>query len=217
MAFPNRVDPWGRLHAVAARGTFLGNRGILHNRNQEIVAQWKTKAWITCLLVWKDRRRAIMTPGSYTELFFLDEATAFSAGHRPCAECRRERFREFKLRWTAANPRMIAESEPAVAQIDKILHTERVLKGGVKVTYETALGTLPDGTMIDVGGAAYLVWQKRLWQWSFAGYVGSQPFHPRQRRVRVLTPASLVNMFRAGFRPQVHDSLPVVSIGACAR
>ena len=215
MPFPNRVDPWGRLHAVAARGTFLGNRGILHNRNKEIVAQWKTKAWITCRLVWKGRRRAIMTPGSYTELFFLDEATAFSAGHRPCAECRRERFREFKLRWRAANSEMIAASEPSIAQIDKILHTERVLRGGVKVTYEAELGTLPDGTMIELGGAAYLIGGQRLWQWSFAGYVEGKESYSSQRRVRVLTPASLVRLFCTGFRPQVHDSVQKVIAGEC--
>jgi hypothetical protein len=213
MPFPNRVDPWGRLHAVAARGTFLGNRGILHNRNKEIVAQWKTKAWITCRLVWKGRRRAIMTPGSYTELFFLDEATAFSAGHRPCAECRRERFREFKTRWIAANSEMVIAPEPSAALIDKMLHSQRVRKGGMKVTYEAELGTLPDGTMIEHGGAAYLIWEKRLWQWSFAGYVERKESSSPQRRVRVLTPASLVNMFRAGFRPQVHDSVQEVIAG----
>ena len=213
MPFQNRVDPWGRLHAVAARGTLLGNRGILHDRNKSIVAQWKTKAWITCRLVWKGRRRTLMMPGSYTELFFLDEATAFSAGHRPCAECRRERFREFKLGWRTANSEMIASSEPAVSQIDKILHAERVLRGGMKVTYEAALGTLPDGTMIEVGGAAYLIWEKRLWQWSFTGYTERKESHPWQRRVQVLTPASIVRMFRDGFRPEVHESVQKVIAG----
>jgi hypothetical protein len=213
MPFQNRVDPWGRLHAVAARGTLLGNRGILHNGHKEIVAQWKTKAWITCRLVWRGRQRTIMTPGSYTELFFLDEATAFSAGHRPCAECRRERFREFKLLWRAANSEMIASPEPSVAEIDKILHAERTLRGGKKVTYEAELGTLPDGTLIEVGSAAYLIWAKRLLQWSFAGYAEINESPPLQRNARVLTPASIVRMFRDGFRPEAHESVQKVIAG----
>src|SRR4029434_7626708 len=146
---------------------WMGHRGVLHNETGKVVAQWRLKRWIICTLNFKNRWRRVFAPRRYSELFFLDEATAFSAGHRPCAECRRERFREFKLRWRAANSEMIAASEPCIAHIDKILHTERVLKGGVKVTYEVELGTLPDGTMIELGGAAYLMWGKRLWQWSF--------------------------------------------------
>jgi len=213
MPLQNRVDPWGRLHAVAARGKWLGNRGILHNSRKEIVAPWKTKAWITCRLAWKGRQRTIMTPGSYTELFFLDEATAFAAGHRPCAECRRERFREFKLYWRAANAEMSASLEPSVSVIDNILHVERTLRGGGKVTYEAELGTLPDGTMIEIDGTAYLIWAKRLLQWSFAGYTQGNESYTLQRSVRALTPASIVRMFHAGFRPEVHESVQKVIAG----
>src|SRR5262245_6877749 len=91
----NRVDPFGRLHAVEARGTWMGNRGVLHNERGQVVAQWRLKRWITCTLSFKNRWRPVFTPRRYSELFFLDEATAFSAGHRPCAECRRERYNEF--------------------------------------------------------------------------------------------------------------------------
>jgi len=206
MPLQNRVDPWGQLQAVPERGTLLGNRGILHNDRREIVAPWKTKAWITCRLAWKGRKRPIMRPRSYTELFFLDEVTAFSAGHRPCAECRRERFLDFKGAWLAANPEAIASSAPPISAIDSIMHAERVRKGGEKVTSEAELSSLPDGTMVEVDGAAYLLWEKSLLKWSFAGYTASEGVRSMQRRVRVLTPASIVRVFRHGFRPEVHES-----------
>src|SRR2546427_447059 len=148
MPLQNRIDPWGHLQTVDARGTLLGNRGILHDGKREIVAQWRTKAWLTCRLAWKGRERTIMSPGSYTELFFLDEATAFSAGHRPCAECRRERFQEFKSLWIAANSEVSASPDPPISAIDRIIHAERTLRGGKKVTYEAELGSLPGGAMV---------------------------------------------------------------------
>src|SRR5258707_3661680 len=96
----NRVNPWGELFRTPARGTMMGNRGrTLHNAQQEIVRSYGGKRWICCLLEFKGRRRQIMSPGQYTELFFLDEATAFAAGHRPCAECRRERYKAFRAAW----------------------------------------------------------------------------------------------------------------------
>src|SRR5262245_18106504 len=205
MPLQNRVDPWGRIQAVDAKGTLLGNRGVLSNDRQEIVAPWRTKAWLTCRLAWKGRKRTVMSPGRYTELFFLDEATAFAAGHRPCAECRRERFREFKSAWAAANAAVMAPAAPPIEAIESILHGERGLRGGKKVTYAADLDALPDGTMVEVDGAAYLIWQKRLLRWSFAGYTGVERL-PR-RRVQVLTPTSVVRIMSGGFRPEVHESV----------
>ena len=95
MPLQNRVNPNGELKAVKSRGAFLGNRGIIHNDEKEIIAPFKIKGWVTCQLEFKGRKRELMAKGRYTELFFLDEATAFSAGHRPCAECRRTRYNEF--------------------------------------------------------------------------------------------------------------------------
>lgn len=92
MPLQNRVNPRGTIEQSSARGTFMGNRGVLHNGKRELTRQFKTKAWIICLLEFKGRKRELMTPGRYTELFFLDEVTAFAAGHRPCAECRRKRI-----------------------------------------------------------------------------------------------------------------------------
>ena len=148
MPLQNRVDPWGQLNAVNAKGAWLGNRGILHNDLKEIVAPWRHKSWVTCELAYKDRKRTIFSSGSYSELFFLDEATALSAGHRPCAECRRERYTEFKECWIIANVDPL-ESKVLVSKIDKQLHSERALRGGKKVTYSDEFKNLPNGAFIE--------------------------------------------------------------------
>jgi hypothetical protein len=147
-----------------------------------------------------------MSPGRYTELFFLDEATAFSAGHRPCAECRRARFQEFKSSWIAANSQEIASFTTLISEVDKVLHTERIRKEEKRILYEEELGALPDGTMIAADGAAYLLWGKRLLRWSFTGYREVEELLPSRRSVQILTPTSIVQMFRDGFRPGVHES-----------
>lgn len=130
MPLQNLVDPWGRLHAVEARGTLLGKRGILHNAQKEIIATSARKGWVTCRLEFAGRKREVFSASSYSELFFLDEATAFSAGHRPCAECRRERYTEFKAAWVKANARLARSANPPIAEIDKVMHAERALRGG---------------------------------------------------------------------------------------
>ena len=99
MPLQNRVDPYGILHAVEARGAWMGNRGILHDDEKRLVVPWRLKRWITCVLIFKGRKRQVFTPHRYSELFFLDEATSFAAGHRPCAECQRERYNEFRAAW----------------------------------------------------------------------------------------------------------------------
>jgi hypothetical protein len=149
-----------------------------------------------------------MRPGSWTELFFLDEVTAFAAGHRPCAYCRRARFVEFKTVWLAANPAVLSSATPRIAEIDTILHAERTRRGGGKVTYEEELHALPDGAMIELDAIAYVVWRQQLLQWSFEGYSRSEvPWSPK-RTAHVLTPTSIVRMFCHGFRPGIHESAP---------
>src|SRR5262249_14796555 len=101
MPLQNRVDPYGQLQAVEARGAWMGNRGVLHNDAKRIVASWRSTRWITCVLEFKERRREVFMSHRYTELFFLDEATSLAAGHRPCAECRRSRYKEFCAAWAA--------------------------------------------------------------------------------------------------------------------
>ncbi|MDO3639880.1 hypothetical protein Q2100_29330, partial [Mycolicibacterium sp. KC 300] len=95
MPLQNRVTPDGDIIATEARGTLMGNRGVLHDADRRIVRRSRNRMWLICLLEFRERRRSVMTPGSYTELFFLDEAVALAAGHRPCAECRRDRYRAF--------------------------------------------------------------------------------------------------------------------------
>ena len=196
MPLQNRVDPWGRLHSVEARGAWMGNRGVLHDASRQIVRPWRLKAWILCRLEFKGRRREVFAPARYSELFFLDEATAFAAGHRPCAECNRERFNQFKRAWPARTK---------VNEIDAVLHAERIA-GADKVSYDARLDELPEGVMIEREGAALLVQANALYPWSFAGYGAPLPRPPGATRVRVLTPRSMVRAIAQGLVPQIHPS-----------
>jgi hypothetical protein len=198
MPLQNRVDPWGRLHAVEARGAWMGNRGVLHDDSKKIVAQWRSKAWILCRLQFKRRHRSVFTPGRYSELFFLDEATAFAAGHRPCAECNRERFNDFKRAWLSANS---APSATKAADIDRVLHEERIAR-----EHEAALQDLPDGVIVERAGIALLVCAGALLPWSFAGYREPIPKLPGKTAMRVMTPRSIVRALAHGLRAQVDDS-----------
>jgi len=205
MPLQNRVDPWGRLLRSPARGSFMGNRGgALHNQAREIVRQHAGRRWITCVLEFKNRSRKVMTPGLYTELFFLDEAVAFAAGHRPCAECRRASFRAFVDAWRSSHA-LPTGSTVYAPEIDAELHRARIGPQKNKLTYPAALESLPDGCFVDIGGAAYLVWGDALFRWSPQGYV-SREARANHTAVRVLTPAPMVECFRAGYAPQVHES-----------
>ena len=215
MPLQNRIDPYGRLQAVEARGAWLGNRGVLHNDAGKIVAQWRLKRWITCLLSFKDRHREVFAPRRYSQLFFLDEATAFSAGHRPCAECRRERFNDFRSVWMLANSeRVRVDKRLSVDQIDDVLHTERVTSNKGKQTYRSQLGALPSGTMIEIDNNASLIWNGGIWPWSFAGY-GKPGYTLREsEEVTVLTPQSIVRAYANGLVPEVHVSAGNAGRGA---
>ena len=195
MAFQNRVDPYGALHAVEDRGAWLGNRGVLHDSNQRIVRSWQLRRWITCVLSFQDRRREVFTPGRYTELFFLDEATSLAAGHRPCAECRRARYEEFRE----------ALGVKTADETDRILHAERLDARGGKRTYRAALASLPDGAMVEHQGGPHLLWRGQLRPWSFSGY-GPGIDVPPGTEIAVLTLPSSVAAIRAGFVPHVSAS-----------
>lgn len=198
----NRVDPYGHLIRTSARGAWMGNRGLLHNEHQQIERSFKLKAWITCVLEFKNRKRVVMTPRLYTELFFLDEATAFSAGHRPCFECRRPDAQRFKTAWLQGNPGAGFNERTSVNLIDDILHAERITKQGEKVTYTAAAGTLPDGTFILLDDHPYVVASGQLYSWDPSGYGPAKPL-PAGLSVAVLTPRSIVNAFNAGYVPQI--------------
>lgn len=206
MPLQNRVNPFGGLDAVSARGAWLGNRGIIHDDRKQIVAQWRTQAWITCELHFRGVHRSVFSPHTWSELFFLDEATAFAAGHRPCAYCRRPRYKEFKHAWCTANAGLLDQPDPRVGVIDARLHAERVTRQGRKVTYATRFGDLPPGTFIARDDIACLVWRGRLFPWSHRGYGPSRPALDAGARVDVLTPKSVVALFGRGFCPQVHES-----------
>ncbi|SRR6266542_592775 len=205
MPLQNRVDPYGQLQAVEARGALMGNRGILHNPATQIIGAWRSPRWITCTLSFQGRRREVFAPHSYSELFFLDEATSLAAGHRPCAECRRSRFKEFCAAWVAGNADHLASQPLSAGKIDRVLHSERVQRGGGKKTYEAILSSLPAGVIIEHEGRPYLHWAGKLQPWTFFGY-GPAADVSSAAEVKVLTPKSIVRAIRAGFVPHVHES-----------
>ena len=174
MAVPrqNRVSPFGDLVATPERGTFMGNRGVLHDDEGRIRRAWQLKRWLVCVLEFRGRNRRVMTPGRYTELFFLDEATALAAGHRPCAECRHARFVAFCNAWGQAHPDGGTSARPTAQEIDDRLHAERVAPDRSGRSFVAALDGLPDGVFVAVpasGEQAYLVWGNYLLAWSPAG------------------------------------------------
>lgn len=204
----NRVNPLGDIIKTAARGSWMGNRGILHNDQQEVLRPFKSKAWITCKLKFKERKRQVMAPHRYTELFFLDEATSFAAGHRPCFECRREDYHKFKSLWLKGNPEYHFDEKTSIKKIDAILHNERINRGRSKVTYGENISSIPDGTFILIENNAYLVFDKKIYLWSPFGYDKGISL-PNKNKVAVLTPKTIVNTFRAGYIP--HVSIPFLS------
>jgi hypothetical protein len=168
MPLRNRVTPFGDIIATPERGTMFGNRGILHDERKVIVRTSQVRRWLCCVLEFKGIRRTIMKPHSYTELFFLDEATAVSAGHRLCFECRRQAAVDFQLSWTRA----LGVSAQA-DEMDRVLGSERRLRGGRKKTHQADMLGLPDGTFVARDGAAWLVLEGRLLRWTPSGYAES--------------------------------------------
>ena len=200
----NRLNPFGEIIAAPERETFMGNRGVLHDEEGSIRRAWQGKRWIVCVLDFRGRKRKVMTPGRYTELFFLDEATALAAGHRPCAECRRERFNAFRKAW-----RMDENLHPpTAAEIDNRLHTERLAPDKKKKVHLANLAELPNGVFVkigDYGENAYLVWNDRLLLWTAGGYSGRKK-RPQDAKVVVLTPRSTVEAICSGYVPEIHTS-----------
>jgi hypothetical protein len=203
MPLQNRVTPAGEIVADPCRGLIMGNRGCLHGPGRELgVTRWRSKSWICCVLDWKGVQRDPMPPGRWTALFFLDEATALAAGHRPCAYCRRGDFLGFAEAWRAAGR---LARRPRAAEMDAILHHERVDQARRQITRPVPAGPLPDGVMIRVGGVAGLLINGRLRPWSFQGYAaatGAGGPGP----VELLTPPSTVAAINAGYRPLVHPT-----------
>src|SRR6266404_3358271 len=204
MALQNRVTPFGEIVATEARGSLMGNRGCLHDDRRQLGRRrWTTKAWVACLLAFKDRPpRRLMQPGHYAELFFLDEATALSAGHRPCAQCRYAAYRRFAEAWAAGANR--TGERVSAAEMDRAIHAERVDGARGSRTFAASLADLPDGTMIAMDGTAYLKQADALRPWSLSGYGPPLGAPVSEASVTVLTPRPIVEAIRAGYRTDVH-------------
>jgi hypothetical protein len=195
----NRVTPLGELIVTPERGLVYGNRGCLHNDAGEIRRGYATKRWIACRLCFRGRRRSpLMAPGRFTELFFLDEATALAAGHRPCAECRRNDYNRFSENWLTLHP-----GQAGADAIDAQLHGERLRLGTrERRFYEASYSDLPDGAFVLEAGRPHLVLARELLAWSPGGY-RDRHRRPTNARPIVITPPSLVAILRGGWSPSV--------------
>ncbi len=199
MPLQNRVSPFGEIVAAAHRGRFTGNRGIIHDPATKTLLnrRWSSKAWITCVCEFRGRRRKVMGGRSWTELFFLDEATSFAAGHRPCFYCRRDDATAFRDAWAKGNGR----AKPYATEMDAVLHGER-LDGRQKRLHPLHIAALklPSGTMMTSGGESYVIARGEVWRWSFAGYSRASA---SLADARLLTPPSIVNALREGYPVQI--------------
>jgi hypothetical protein len=203
----NRVTPLSELVADPARGLVYGNRGCLHDAEGRIVRRYAVRRWIACRLAFKDRRRTpLMQPGRYTELFFLDEATALAAGHRPCGECRRGDYDRFGALWAELHG-----GERGADAIDERLHAER-LDGRTRRRHEHDIGDLPDGAFVLRDGAPWLVRGDALRRWTPSGYA-ERIARPADGRAVVVTPPSLVAVLRAGWHGDVPLLHPTAATG----
>jgi hypothetical protein len=203
------VTPLGEIIAAPERGTFMGNRGVLHDAEGHIKRPWQVKRWLVCVLEFRGRKRAVMTPNSYTELFFLDEAAALAAGHRPCAECRHARFLDFCHAWSTAHLKSDDSHRPTADEIDTRLHAERLTADGGKRLFRSEIDSLPDGVFVKVdawGEQCFLVWGDSLFAWSPGGY-RERRLRPRAEWVSVVTPSSIVRAIQAGYAPVIHATV----------
>ena len=202
MPLQNRVTPFGDIVVTPERGTFTGNRGIIHDplTRTLLSKRWSNPAWLICVCDFRDRRRDVMASRSWTELFFLDEATALAAGHRPCFYCRRDDANAFRAAWEQGNN----VTRPKAKEIDATLHAER-LEGRKKRLHALPGGIdeLPDGAMIAAEGVSYLMVRGKAMRWSFGGY---HAVDIRLKDASLLTPPSTVQAMCAGYRAMLHAS-----------
>ena len=212
MPLQNRVDPFGRIHAVAARGTFTGNRGILHDPKERCLRgrRWTSKAWIICDCAYNDRPpRDVMGyngrdgKAGWTELFFLDEVTALAAGHRPCFTCRKEAARRFLRAYGEA----LGVDQPKAPQLDAYLHRERRVSGiGGQSIARDQVSQLPDGAMVEINDVPFAIRSGLAHRWTFDGYdpgVGSFAGN-----IRLITPVTTLAVLRQGYAPVWPAAMP---------
>jgi len=203
MPLQNRVTPFGEIVAISQRGLFTGNRGILHDPQTKtlLARRWSSKAWLICSCDYQGVRRTVMGGRSWTELFFLDEAVALAAGHRPCFTCRREAGQRFRASWAEAR----REALPAAGAMDAVLHAER-LENRVKRLHPLPcpLADLPDGAVVASGGEAFTLLSGRAHRWTTDGYAPAERLDGADR---LLTPPSTVLTLGAGYSPVLHPSI----------
>ncbi len=178
----------------------MGNRGCLHNDEKKLISRSKRDAWVTCLLEFQNRKRKVMEAGSYTELFFLDEATALAAGHRPCATCRRDRYDAFFIAWSAANR---GGAKVLARDVDNQLKMDRAASARAKTD---VLSNMPDGVIVKQNSTStyFLIRNAKLYRWSFDGYGGGQSMASVKGPFVILTPASTLAAIRRGYHPEIH-------------
>jgi len=209
----NRVDPFGDIHAGPWRGTFTGNRGVIHDPDTRTLLKrrWTTKAWIICVCEFRGKRRDVMgrnTPSGsagWTELFFLDEITALAAGHRPCFFCRRERAKAFAARYADA-----FVAKPTAPEMDERLHAERLASGGplLGLNDKDAFHSLPDGAMLFQGERCFAKHRGKLRAWTFWGYGDAWDFGELALHdVWLLTPPATLAVLKAGYTPEWHPTI----------
>lgn len=212
MPLQNRVDPFGQIHAVVSRGLFTGNRGVIHDPDTRTLLKrrWTTKAWIICDCGFKGRKREVFgrnaRSGSagWTNLFFLDEVTALTAGHRPCFECRRIEAKAF-----AAAFADVAGHRVSARAMDEVLHSQRLAAGNAPAAIDLSdIGTLPDGAMVDIAGSVYALSEDSALPWSFSGY--GPPLNPRSLSgaAHLITPPVIIEVLRVGYQPVWATSAP---------
>jgi hypothetical protein len=202
MPLQNRVTPSGEIIATPHRGMFTGNRGIIHDPATRTLLRkrWSSPAWLTCVCEFRGRRRAVMARRSWTELFFLDEATALAAGHRPCFYCRRDDANRFRAAWEQGN----GTRGLRVPEIDAVLHRERLDHGKKRLhPLPVPINRLPDGTMVQAGDESFLVLQGRALQWSPGSYGDARIWTDD---AMLLTPPSAVRALQAGYDVVLHPS-----------
>ncbi|TFL17752.1 hypothetical protein [Jannaschia formosa] len=201
MPHPNRVQPDGSLATVPERGTMMGNRGVLHDEAGEIgPKRWAHRNWVCCTLVPRGKPRKILRPGRYTELFFLDEAVALAAGHRPCAECRRADYERWRGAWAEA----FGTREGASA-MDARLHAARAIPGARRLRHETGTAAdLPDGSFFAQAGRAFLLTGGRALPYAPDGYGSAEALATGP--VTILTNPVARAVLAGGYRPALHPS-----------
>ncbi len=201
MPLQNRVTPFGDVVADPHRGLFTGNRGIIHDPATKTLLKkrWSNPAWLICVCEFRGRRRKVMGGRSWTELFFLDEATALAAGHRPCFYCRRDDANRFRAVWERGN----GGSDMLAPDIDAVLHRERFASGKRLHVMASPIDRLPDGAMIAVNREAFVVIEGRPLRWTFAGYREAEA---QVKGAMLITPPSTLRALASGYRPILHPS-----------